>query len=56
MDRSKRGEPGLSNEEIRGITHLNRNQVRRLMQELMQENPQIKKTGERRWTRYMYAM
>ena len=56
MDRAKRGEPGLSNEEIRGITHLDRNQVRRLMQELMKENPHIKKTGERRWTRYTYAM
>jgi len=56
MDRAKRGEPGLSNEEIRGITHLDRNQARRLMQELMKENPQINKTGERRWTRYTYAM
>lgn len=56
MDRAKRSEPGLSNEEIRGITHLDRNQVRRLMQELMQENLQIKKRGERRWTRYTYAM
>jgi len=56
MDRAKRGEPGLSNEEIRRITHLDRNQARRLMQELMKENPRIKKTGERRWTRYTYAM
>ena len=56
MDRAKRGEPGLSNEEIRRITHLDRNQARRLMQELMKENPQIRKTGERRWTRYTYAM
>ena len=56
MERAKRSEPGLSNEEIRSITHLDRNQVRRLMQELMKENPQIQKTGERRWTRYSYAM
>ena len=56
MDRAKRGEPGLSNEEIRRITHLDRNQARRLMQELIKENPRIKKTGERRWTRYTYAM
>ena len=56
MERAKRGEPGLSNQEIRHITHLDRNQARRLMQELMKERSQIKKTGERRWTRYTYAM
>jgi len=56
MDRVKRGRPGLSNEEIRRITHLDRNQARRLMQELMRENPRVKKTGERRWTRYTYAI
>ncbi len=54
--RAERGEPGLSNAEIRQITHMNRNQVVRLMRELMKENPQIIKTGERRWTRYAYAM
>jgi len=56
MDRAKWGEPGLSNEDIRGITHLDRNQARRLMQELIKENPQVNKTGERRWTRYTYSM
>jgi len=56
MDRAKRGEPGLSNEEIRRITHLDRNQARRLMLELTNENPQIIRTGERRWTRYAYVM
>lgn len=56
MDRAKRGEPGLSNEEIRAITHLDRNQARRLMQELMRENPHVSKTGERRWSRYIYVM
>lgn len=24
------------------------------MQQLMEENPKLKKTGERRWTRYEY--
>ncbi len=56
MERAKRRERGLSNEEIRRITHLDRNQARRLIQELMKENPHIKKTGERRWTRYAYTM
>lgn len=56
MDRAKRGEPGLSNEEIRAITHFDRNQARRVMLELMKENPAVKKEGERRWTRYVYSM
>jgi len=56
MDRARRGNAGLSNEEIRAITHFDRNQARRLMQELMKENRKIKKEGERRWTRYVYSM
>jgi len=56
MDRAKRGDHGLSNEEIRSITHLDRNQARRLMLELMRENSAIQKTGERRWMRYDYAL
>lgn len=55
-ERAKRGDPGLSNEEIRAITRFDRNQARRLMQELMTENAAIKKEGERRWTRYVYSM
>lgn len=55
MERAKRGDPGLPNEEIRAITHLDRNQARRLMQELMKENAAIKTYGERRWTRYVYS-
>ena len=56
MERAKRDAPGLSNEEIRAITHLDRYQARRLIQELMKENSAIQKTGERRWTRYVYSM
>ena len=56
MERAKRGEPGLPNEEIRAITRLDRNQARRLMQELMKENAAIRMEGERRWTRYVYSM
>lgn len=51
-DRRKRGEKGLSNQEIRQITHYDRWQVRRLVGQLMKENPAIQKTGDRRWTRY----
>jgi len=55
MDRAKRGEPGLSNEEIRGITHLDRNQVVRLMRELRKENPEIRHPGRGRWARYEWV-
>jgi ATP-dependent DNA helicase RecG len=56
MDRARRGEPGLSNEEIRQIIHYDRNQSRRLMLELMKENQAIRQQGERRWARYAYSM
>lgn len=56
MERGKRREPGLSNEEILQITHYDRNQSRRLMLELIKENPAVKKDGERRWARYAYSM
>jgi len=56
MERARRGEPGLSNEGIRQITHYDRNQSRRLMLELMKENPAVRKNGERRWARYAYFM
>ena len=56
MERAKRKEPGLTNTEIRHVTHYDRNQALRLMQELLLENPQIIKAGERRWTRYEYDM
>jgi ATP-dependent DNA helicase RecG len=56
MERAKRGERGLSNEEIRQITHYDRNQARRLVVELMAENSDIKQQGERRWARYAYSL
>jgi ATP-dependent DNA helicase RecG len=55
-DREKRGEKGLSNEEVRQITHYDRAQVGRLMKQLMKENDSIIKTGERRWTRYELSL
>jgi ATP-dependent DNA helicase RecG len=56
MDRARRGQPGLSNEEIRQVTHYDRNQSRRLIMELMKENELVKQKGERRWARYEYSM
>jgi ATP-dependent DNA helicase RecG len=54
IERSRRNENGLSNEEIRHITRFDRNQARHLIQQLMNENANLVKTGKRRWTRYEY--
>ena len=54
MERARRGEPGLSNKEIRQITRFDRNQARRMMLELMAENGNLVQLGERRWARYEY--
>jgi len=52
MDRAKRGEQGLSNKEIRQITHFDRFQAIRLMKELIAENPDIQKPDRGRNARY----
>ncbi|MDF7800012.1 ATP-binding protein [Pontiellaceae bacterium B1224] len=54
MDRAKRGEEGLSNKEIRQITHFDRNQVFRLMTELRAENSGICAPGKGQSARYVY--
>lgn len=50
--RAGKGEDGLSNTEIRQITHLNRHQVLQLMRELRAENPAISEPGRGRGARY----
>ena len=52
IERARRVEPGLSNKEIRQITRFDRNQARRLMQELLRENANLRQVGKRRWARY----
>lgn len=53
-DRAKKGN-GLTNEEIRRMTHLDRHQAWRLMDELRTENPgRITKPGPGRGARYTY--
>ncbi len=54
MERAKRDEPGLSNKEIRQITHFDRNQAFRLMSQLRAENPKIKQPGKGKYARYEY--
>lgn len=46
----------MSNQEIRQVTRFDRNQVRRLVQELQHENQRLKQLDERRWTRYEYSI
>jgi ATP-dependent DNA helicase RecG len=53
--RAERGEPGLSNEEIRRITHLDRNQAHRLMRELLREVAEVRMIGKNRYARYVYG-
>lgn len=52
MKRARRGEPGLSNRDIRQITRFDRNQVHRLMTELRQENPRLQAPGKGKYARH----
>ena len=52
--RAKRGEPGLSNADIRRITGLNRNQVYRLMKQLRDEQPSVTSRGHGAGARYFW--
>jgi len=52
MERTKRGEEGLSNQEIRQVTRFDRYQTIRLMKELMAGNPRIEPPGRGRHARY----
>lgn len=52
--RADRSEEGLSNAEIRQITHLDRYQVVRLMRQLQEEYSDIDRVGRGRGCRYRY--
>ena len=54
MDRAKRCEKGLSNQDIRRITAYDRNQAFRLMTELREENPAIQAPGKGAHARYEF--
>ncbi len=54
MERARRGETGLSNREIRQITHYTRNQVVKLMQELRRENAQLTQAGHGAGSQYRW--
>jgi len=52
--RANRGETGLRNSEVRRITHLDRQQVNRLIHEL-EEDAQVRMKGHGRGARYWYV-
>ena len=52
--RAERGEPGLSNAQIRQVTYLDRGQVKRLMDELRQEGD-VRLSGSGRGARWCYG-
>ena len=52
LQRARRGEPGLSNKEIRRITRFDRNQVFRLMTELRRENPNLQPPGRGKYAKH----
>lgn len=54
MERALRGDAGLSNREIRQITHYSRYQVIRLMKELIRENSTIQPPGRGKHAVYLY--
>jgi ATP-dependent DNA helicase RecG len=53
MERARRGEPGLTNGEVRAITRQDRQQVNRLIHELETEG--VRLTGHARGARYVYV-
>jgi ATP-dependent DNA helicase RecG len=55
MERAKRGEEGLSNQEIRHITRFDRFQVTRLLGELRAENTRIATQGHGAGARYLWS-
>ncbi|MFY9180132.1 MAG: ATP-binding protein [Venatoribacter sp.] len=56
MDRAKRGEPGISNQEIRQVTKFSRSHALRLIKELQDENPeQVCKQGQAAHTTYIWC-
>lgn len=54
MERAKRGEAGMSNQEMRQITHFDRNQVTRLMNELRKAHTNVQSQGHGAGARYFW--
>lgn len=52
--RHERHEPGLSNADVRKITHLDRNQVTRMLRELRRDYPEVRTRGHGAGARYFW--
>ncbi len=52
--RSEQDNTGISNAEIRQISYLDRNQVFRIMKQLMKEELSVKLSGKGRYARYFW--
>ncbi|RJR29736.1 MAG: AAA family ATPase [Desulfobacteraceae bacterium] len=55
MERARRGEPGLTNKEIRQITRFNRHQVTRMLIEMRSENKGLQAIGHGAGARYEWT-
>ncbi len=55
VERARLGHSGLSNKEIRMMTHLTRHQVVRMVQELRNENDRIRLVGHGAGARYVWG-
>lgn len=55
MERSKRREDGITNKEIRQVTHYNRQQVTRLINQLRKEHSQIQIKGQGAGAYYVWC-
>lgn len=53
--RAERGEPGLSNQDLRQVTRLGRKDIVTLMAELREEDPHVAHPGLGRFARYRYT-
>ncbi len=54
IERSKRKENGITNKEIRQVTHYNRQQVTRLINQLRKEHTQIQIEGHGAGAHYIW--
>lgn len=56
MERARRGEPGMTNQEMRQITHFDRNQITRLMKELRKDHHNVQSQGHGAGSRYFWVI
>ncbi len=55
IERTRKNQSGLSNKEIRQLTHYNRNQVTRLLNELRKAHKEVQSSGHGAGARYFWS-